>query len=88
MSAAAKNSQPNHVGTVIPSHTNSVDNVGLAVAAIGIATAVSRILGATANAPPLKYITIVLLVYGNELFIPGSDIVVVILRILRLYVVN
>ena len=83
MSAAAKNSQPNHVGTVIPSHTNSVDNVGLAVAAIGIATAVSRILGATT--PSLKYITIVLLVYVNELFIPGSDII---LRILRLYVVN
>ena len=83
MSAATKNSQPNHVGTVIPSHTNSVDNVGLAAAAIGIATAVSRILGA--NAPSLKYITIVLLVYVNELFIPGSDII---LRILRLYVVN
>ena len=83
MSAATKNSQPNHVGTVIPSHTNSVDNVGLAAAAIGIATPVSRILGAIA--PPLKYITIVLLVYVNELFIPGSDII---LRILRLYVVN
>ena len=83
MSAAAKNIQPNHVGTVIPSHTNSVDNVGLAAAAIGIATAVNRILGAIA--PPLKYITIVLLVYVNELFIPGSDII---LRILRLYVVN
>lgn len=83
MSAAAKNSQPNHVGTVIPSHANSVDNVGLAAAAIGIAVAVSRILGAIA--PPLKYITIVLLVYVNELFIPGSDII---LRILRLYVVN
>ena len=83
MSAATKNSQPNHVGTVIPSHTNSVDNVGLAVAAIGIAAAVSRILGAIT--PPLKYITIVLLVYVNELFIPGSDII---LRILRLYVVN
>ena len=85
MSAAAKNSQPNHVGTVIPSHTNSVDNVGLAVAAIGIATPVSRILGASTLAPLLKYITIVLLVYVNELFIPGSDII---LRILRLYVVN
>lgn len=83
MSAATKNSQPNHVGTVIPSHTNSVDNVGLAAAAIGSATAVSRILDA--NAPSLKYITIVLLVYVNELFIPGSDII---LRILRLYVVN
>ena len=51
MSAATKNSQPNHVGTVIPSHANSVDNVGLAAAAIGIAAAVSRILGAFVNAP-------------------------------------